>query len=51
MNWITLEEIVLIHEHVIEETGGVHGIINPGGLDSALHRPISSFEGHEGDRR
>ncbi len=36
MNWITLEEIVLIHEQVIEETGGVHGIINPGGLESPL---------------
>lgn len=36
MNWITLEELILIHERVIEETGGIHGVINPGGLESAL---------------
>ena len=36
MNWITLEELALIHERVIAETGGVHGITNPGGLEGAL---------------
>jgi len=45
MNWITLLELVLIHERVIEETGGVHGVTNPGGLESALARPFTSFEG------
>ena len=47
MNWITLEELMLIHERVIDETGGVHGVINPGGLESASHRPFASFGGHE----
>jgi death-on-curing protein len=45
MNWITLLELVIIHERVIQETGGVHGITNPGGLESALARPFTSFEG------
>jgi len=34
LKWITLEELMLIHERVVDETGGVHGVINPGGLDS-----------------
>lgn len=45
MNWITLLELVIIHERVIEETGGVHGVTNPGGLESALERPFTSFGG------
>ena len=45
MNWVTLLELVLIHERVIEETGGVHGVTNPGGLESALERPFTSFGG------
>ncbi len=47
MKWITLGELILIHEHVINETGGVHGVTNPGALESALLRPFTSFEGQE----
>jgi len=47
VNWITLEELALIHERVIAETGGVHGITNPGGLESALARPFTAFGGQE----
>ena len=45
MNWMSLPELVVIHERVIEETGGVHGVTNPGGLESALERPFTSFGG------
>lgn len=47
MNWITLIELVLIHERVVNKTGGVHGITNPGGLESALARPFTAFGGKE----
>ena len=47
MNWITLGELLLIHARVIDETGGVRGVINVGGLESALARPFSSFGGTE----
>lgn len=47
MNWITLEEIVLVHEKVIIETGGLRGMVNPGGLESALIRPFTAFSGYE----
>lgn len=47
MNWISLVELAIIHERVIAETGGVHGITNPGGLESALARPFTAFGGIE----
>jgi death-on-curing protein len=47
LNWITLEELILIHEQVIEETGGIHGVINPGGMESALARPFTTSGGQE----
>jgi death-on-curing protein len=47
MNGITLAELALIHEWVIQETGGVHGITNPGGLESSLERPFTKFGGIE----
>lgn len=45
MNWISLEELALIHEQVIAETGGLHGVANPGALESALARPFTAFDG------
>jgi death-on-curing protein len=47
LNWLTLEELLLIHEQVIEETGGIHGVIYSGGLESALSRPFTAFGGEE----
>jgi death-on-curing protein len=46
MKWITGVELALIHARVIEETGGVHGIINPGGIESAMAKPFTGVEGH-----
>jgi len=45
LKWITLEDIVLIHWHVIRQTGGAHGIMNPGGLESAVARPFTGYGG------
>ena len=47
MNWITIEELLLIHEQVILETGGTPGILNLGGLESALLRPLTTLRGEE----
>ncbi len=47
MNWITLSELILIHERVIAVTGGVHGVTNPGALESALVRPFTCLGGAE----
>lgn len=45
MNWITATELALIHARVIDETGGAHGIINPGAIESAVARPFTGFGG------
>lgn len=45
MNWVTREDLVVIHWHLIQQTGGAHGIVNPGGLESAVARPFTSFGG------
>ena len=47
MKWITLEELLLIHEKVIEEIGGIKGQINVGSLESSLLRPFTSFDNKE----
>lgn len=45
MNWITIEEVIVIHDEVISETGGPDGLINPAGLESALERPLTCVFG------
>jgi len=47
VNWLTLDELMLIHARVIEQTGGAQGVLNPGGLESALARPFTAFGGIE----
>lgn len=36
-----------MHEQVIQATGGAQGLLNPGGLESAVVRPFTSFGGQE----
>ncbi len=43
MKWITIEDLVGIHEQVIAETGGSSGVSYPGGLEAARARPFSGF--------
>jgi death-on-curing protein len=45
MNWVTIDELLVIHGCVIGETGGVPGVINSGALQSAVERPFTSFGG------
>jgi death-on-curing protein len=47
VNWLTSDELAQIHARVVAETGGIQGITNPGGLESALARPLTSFGGVE----
>lgn len=47
MNWITLDDLLLIHARVIETTGGAMGVVNAGGLESALVRPLTAYGGRE----
>ena len=45
MDWLTLEEVVELQQQVIEHSGGIHGIRDRGGLESAVAQPQASFDG------
>lgn len=47
MNWVTLEGLLRIHAQVIDETGGIRGVVNFGAIESALRRPFTSIGGIE----
>jgi len=40
-----LEELLLILEQIIKETGGIQGTLNPEGLEMALKLLFTSFSG------
>ena len=41
---LSKEQILYLHEEMINETGGMHGLKDEGLLDSALAAPFQSFE-------
>ncbi len=43
MQYLTRDEVLAIHERLIERFGGSTGIRDPGLLDSALYRPQSGY--------
>ena len=44
---LSKEQVLMLHEHLIKNTGGSEGIRNEGMLDSALSNPFQSFGGIE----
>ncbi|MCW5935265.1 MAG: type II toxin-antitoxin system death-on-curing family toxin [Fimbriimonadia bacterium] len=47
MIWLSSAEILHIHHLIIQETGGLPGVLNQDALSSALARPFSSYESLE----
>ena len=47
MKYLTAEQVLFIHARLIAETGGVHGELNLGLLQSAVARPQASFDGQD----
>ena len=47
MRYLTFQEVVYLHQLIIDRTGGLGGFLNPEALDSALAQPQQSFGGHE----
>ncbi len=45
--FLTLEQVLAIHDNQIEQYGGSHGIRDLGLLESALARPQGSFGGED----
>jgi len=44
---LTKEQVLMLHNRLIEATGGSKGIRNEGMLESALSNPFQSFGGEE----
>ena len=44
---LSKEQILMLHKHLIKNTGGSEGIRDEGMLDSALSNPFQSFGGTE----
>lgn len=45
MVWITVEDAIMIHNRIIEATGGVDGLRDRAGLEAAVSAPLQSFGG------
>jgi len=47
MKMLSKRQVIMLHEQLINETGGSHGLRDDGLLESALSAPFQSFEGTE----
>jgi death on curing protein len=47
--FLTLEEILALHQSQIDAWGGIHGIRDPGALESAVSAPQNHFMYGHGD--
>jgi len=45
--YLTLDEVLYIHEQVIDAFGGSHGVRDMNLVESAVHRPKASFDGKD----
>lgn len=47
MIWVTTDDVILIHERIIQTTGGAEGIRDYAGLEAAIAAPLQSFDGQD----
>lgn len=47
MRYLRLNEVLDIHRHILEQSGGLAGIRDFGALESALAQPKMTFEGKD----
>ncbi len=47
MRYLQPEEVLLIHERILDKFGGAGGLRDWGSLDSAVNRPRAVFEGRD----
>jgi death-on-curing protein len=43
--FLTLDEVLRLHEYQVEHFGGDRDILNPGLLESAIYQPAATFDG------
>lgn len=44
---LSKDQIIMLHDHLIQETGGMLGLRDAGLLDAALHAPFQTYGGAE----
>jgi len=47
MRYLTISEILELHEQLIASTGGGRGVCDLGALESAINQPYAHFSGRE----
>ncbi|EGO65249.1 type II toxin-antitoxin system death-on-curing family toxin [Acetonema longum] len=47
MRLLTVPDIILLHQKLIEQTGGSHGIRDISLIESAINRPLATFDGQD----
>jgi len=47
MKLLTLEQVLILHQRVIEQSSGSIGVRDKGILESALAQPYMSYDGQE----
>lgn len=47
MRYLTLDEIITLHDYHIQHSGGTSGIRDKGALESAISQPRVTFDGEE----
>lgn len=47
MKYLTIKDVLLLHNLAIDESGGSHGLRDLGLLESAIARPESTYGGEE----
>ncbi len=47
IRYLTLEEVLELHRRALEQSGGLGGVRDLGGLDSALAQPQMAFHGQD----
>lgn len=47
MIWVTVNDVIVIHDRIIQKTGGMSGLRDQGSLEAAIAAPLQSFEGED----
>lgn len=47
MTYLTTDEVIQLHEWLIQQSGGSAGVRDRGLVDSAVYQPQATFGGHE----
>jgi death-on-curing protein len=47
VRFLSLEEVVQLHDRVVEESGGSAGLRDRGALESSIRQPLQSFAGED----